>query len=497
MFHKKNLIIIGILLLLVFAGAVWLVGIGIDRTANRMHSSMVEEVGRYRADLIALDFGKMVGLSTSVQEYLKENPDNEPGLQTLLKGLVKLDPKITRIWYRKEGGEVIAIDTSGIMQPEPVLQTTLLALVRGTNSRSESSLYHHDGILYWTIFWKSPNTTYGFDVSLPALHTYFAGMSPAVRSYAYVLNKDGILIVHPDENRIGRWLANDDDKKSLNEALRNNKITHQTGFSQYLLLPVERVYYPVTVGKEKWVVVINVPDLITQEEMDSFHRYTSMIVVLTVLIFSILLAYSQYKWRKEYDRRRQLEQETLQLNLQQLKNQVNPHFLFNSLNSLSALIGTEPALAREFVLNLSKIYRYVLEKRNESLVPVHEEITFIRHYFFLQKIRFQEHLHLDIDDTLQHEQRMIPLMSLQMLIENAVKHNEITRQHPLYIRIYPDGDTLVVENTYRPRHDVSNDSLGIGFDHIRQIYTYCSDRKFTWQAEATTFKCFLPLIRHE
>lgn len=495
MFHRKNLLFIGLLLLVVFAAAVWMVGIGIDRTANRMHSSMIEEVGRYRADLIAMDFEKLIGLSASVEEYVKENPDDDPGLQTLFKGLVKLDAKITRVWYQKGDRGVVCVDSGGVFRPEPVLRTTLENLVRGMIGRSQSKLYHHDGILYWTVFWHSGEFSYGFDVSLPGLHSYFAGMSPAVRSYAYVLNKDGILIVHPDEMRIGRWLANDDDKVHWSEAVRHGKILHQAAFSQYLLLPVERVYYPVNIGKEKWVVVVNVPDLVTQEEMDDFHGYTSMIVVLTVLIFSILLAYSQYKWRKEYDRRRQLEQETLQLNLQQLKNQINPHFLFNSLNSLSALIGSEPALAKEFVLNLSKIYRYVLEKRNESLVPVQEEIAFIRHYYFLQKIRFQEHLQLEIDDSLQHEERMIPLMSLQLLIENAVKHNEITRQHPLFIRIYADGDMLVVENSYQPRKDVSGDSLGIGFDHICQIYAYCSDRKFTWRVEEGRFRCLLPLLR--
>ena len=148
---------------------------------------------------------------------------------------------------------------------------------------------------------------------------------------------------------------------------------------------MERIFYPITVGNEKWVVIINVPDLITEKEMGEFHRYTIFIVIMTVILFSLLLAISQYQWRKEYDRRKKLEQETIQLNLQELKNQVNPHFLFNSLNSLNAMIGENPALAKEFVLKLSKIYRYVLEKRKENFVPVREEIVLIRHYYFLQK----------------------------------------------------------------------------------------------------------------
>lgn len=494
MFHRKNLVFIGVLLLLIFTVAVWLVGIGIDRTANRMHSSMMEEVGKYRAELIALDFQKTVELAASIQEYVENNPDNEKGLQALLKGLVRLDSKLTRIWYQKGDREFVCIDSLGVIGRDAVLLTTLEKISRGVSDRNQSCLYHSDGILYWTVYRKYGDITFGLDVSLPGLHTYFAGKSPTVKSYAYVLNKDGILIAHPDESRIGRYLANEDDEGQFEETVKSNRILHYAGFSQYLLLPVERVYYPIVVGNEKWVIVVNVPQLVTEEEMQAFHRYTLTIVLLTVLSFIILLAYSQYKWRKEYNRRRQLEQETLQLNLQQLKNQINPHFLFNSLNSLSALIGSEPALAKEFVLKLSRIYRHVLEKRNENLVPVREEVVFVRYYYFLQKVRFQEQLILEIDADVEKEERTIPLMSMQLLIENAIKHNEITRQYPLSIRIYMEEDNLVVTNTYRPRPDASEDSLGIGFENIRKIYAYCSDKQFTYRIEGGVYVCRLPLI---
>lgn len=494
MFHKRNLVFIGLLLLLIFAVAVWLIGIGIDKAANRMHDSMVEEVGKYRADLIALDFQKTVEMVNSIQEYLEQNPDNEKGLQNLLRGLVRLDPKVTRIWYRNKEQKYVCIDSVGILQRDRVLEHTLENIIAKVNNPRNSSLYYGDGVLYWTLIRQFQGIVFGLDVSLPDLHAYFAGMSPNVRSYAYVLNRDGILIVHPDENRLGQKLIEPSGLKQFNEAVTRNQIVFSAGFSQYLLLPVKRVFYPVSVGYEKWIVVVNVPDLVTQEEMDSFHRYTLIIVILTVLLFSILLAWSQYRWRKEYDRRRQLEKETLQLNLQQLKNQINPHFLFNSLNSLNALIGNDPALAKEFVLNLSRIYRYVLEKRNDSLVAVREEVAFIRHYYFLQKIRFREQLELNIEEGLDKQERMIPLMSLQLLIENAIKHNEITRKNPLIIRIYLINDQLIIENSYHPRADSSNDSMGIGLDNIRQIYLYCSDKQFENKVEGDKFICILPLL---
>ena len=148
--------------------------------------------------------------------------------------------------------------------------------------------------------------------------------------------------------------------------------------------------------------------------MADFHRYALWIVVFTVVIFIVLLAYSQRRWRKEYDLRQKAEQEA-----------INPHFLFNALNSLSALITTDPGVARKFILEMSKVYRYVLEKRKENLSKLEEEVEFIRHYYFLQKIRFGEQLNLHLADNLTTVNGRIPAMSLQLIFENALKYNDI------------------------------------------------------------------------
>ena len=272
-----------------------------------------------------------------------------------------------------------------------------------------------------------------------------------------------------------------------------------TGIDAYLLNGDElRMYYrgghPISVGEENWVVVFQLPDWMVQEEMIGFFRYALTIVVCIVLLFSVLLVYSRFRWRKEYEKRQKLEQEALQLDLQQLKNQINPHFLFNSLNSLSALISTDSRLAKAFVLHLSKIYRYVLEKKGVSLVAVAEEMKFIHHYYFLQQIRFRDQLQLQIEKRLEQEERQIPVMSLQMLVENAIKHNEITHEHPLKIRIYGQLSELIVENEYNPRLDATEHSFGVGFENIRKIYEYCSDKQFHYLIKEGKFICILPLI---
>ena len=230
------------------------------------------------------------------------------------------------------------------------------------------------------------------------------------------------------------------------------------------------------------------------EEVIGFIHYALIIVVCIVLLFSVSLVYSRFQWQKEREKSQYLEQEALLLDLHQLKNQINPHFLFNSLNSLSALISTDPQLAKEFVLHLSKIYRYVLEQNGASLVAVSEEIAFIRHYYFLQQIRFRDELQLQIGEGLEFEERKIPVMSLQMLVENALKHNEITYEHPLTIRIYRQTEELIVENDFWPRLDTKVHSFGVGFDNIRKIYGYCSDRQFKYHIKEGKFICSLPML---
>lgn len=486
MFHRKNLIIIGLLLLLVFTGAVWLVGIQIDRTAGRMHRAMVQEVGKYRSELIRQDFRRTEELGEQVRVFLEKKGYDKKGLAELLEGLVKMDDKITRAWFvarrdcivcTKEAGAKVTIGGDTIQ------------------SRNGSGLYKDHRGEYWSLRGHCQGVNYGFDINLADLHDYFAGVVPAKRNYIYILNEAGIYITYPDEKRVGAQLTDSGELERLKSVIRDDQEQQVAGFSNYLLLPVDKVYYPIRVGTEKWVVVVNVLQLDNQEAMDYFHRYALLIVVITVLIFSILLGISQYKWRKEYDLRRKVEQEALQLNLQQLKNQLNPHFLFNAFHSLSALITTDPALAEEFVLKLSKVYRYVLEKRNETLASVKEELDFTRHYYFLQKIRFGKQLLLDIGDDVKNIDGMIPAMSLQLLLENAIKHNEITRLHPLHIKIYLAAGDLVVENSYCPRSGESEDSMGIGLENIQKIYAYYSQENFHYVVENNLFICKLPILK--
>lgn len=165
----------------------------------------------------------------------------------------------------------------------------------------------------------------------------------------------------------------------------------------------------------------------------------------------------------------QLERDHLASQLDSLRNQVNPHFLFNSLNTLAYLIPEEPEKAVRFVQQLSRVYRYVLEHRDEKITALHDELDFLKSYNFLLKERFGDNLRIEIHDLKQEMQAGIVPLTLQMLFENAIKHNVISKEKPLLIEVFSEADHLVVRNTLQRKNQVMH-STGVGLENIRQRY---------------------------
>ena len=145
-----------------------------------------------------------------------------------------------------------------------------------------------------------------------------------------------------------------------------------------------------------------------------------------------------------------MREEKLIFQYETLKNQVNPHFLFNSLNTLSSLVSSDAQLSEKFIAKFSLIYRYILENRDKDLVPLSKEVDFIRDYFFLQKIRDNGKIALDIKINDLDSYEILPI-SLQLLIENALKHNAATKDNPLKIKVRREEDFIIVENSLEPK----------------------------------------------
>jgi sensor histidine kinase YesM len=193
-----------------------------------------------------------------------------------------------------------------------------------------------------------------------------------------------------------------------------------------------------------------------------------------------------------------LQKENLQSQFEVLKQQVNPHFLFNSLNVLTSLIKVEPDLAEAFTEKLSKVYRYVLENKEKDLVTLDTELDFLKAYLFLIDIRFSGKIKVDIRiDKAYHDYMILPI-AVQMLIENAIKHNTYSKNQPLQIDMFVDSDNkLVVSNNLNIR-ETKMISTGVGIENIRRRYGLISDKQPEFHKSEGQFIARLPLMRgHE
>ncbi|NNC69654.1 MAG: histidine kinase [Flavobacteriaceae bacterium] len=176
-----------------------------------------------------------------------------------------------------------------------------------------------------------------------------------------------------------------------------------------------------------------------------------------------------------------------------LKNQLDPHFLFNSLNVLTSLIDEDPNNAQKFTTSLSKVYRYVLEQKNKDLVTVEDELNFARTYMSLLKNRFEDSIIFEIPDNVSNPDAKVVPLSLQLLLENAVKHNTVAANKPLHIKIYETENSLVVENNLQPKQVVKKSS-GVGLANIVQRYALLTKREMTIEETSKKFRVSIPML---
>lgn len=212
-----------------------------------------------------------------------------------------------------------------------------------------------------------------------------------------------------------------------------------------------------------------------------------------VLSFIFVSRSFLFEWRKAAIEAERLKTEHYAIQFQSLKEQLNPHFLFNSLNVLSNLVYENPDTASQFIRQLSRLYRYVLDVQQEELVPVEKEIEFAENYLALQKIRFEESLSYSIQVS-ENLKGYIPSLSLQLLLENAIKHNVVSNANPLLIEISEEFGKLVVKNSLQLRTSSLEDSSGIGLSNIKKRYALLSDEQIAISQVNGQFTVTLPVL---
>lgn len=230
--------------------------------------------------------------------------------------------------------------------------------------------------------------------------------------------------------------------------------------------------------------------------MRSYWVNTLIPFLFTVPVFAIYEGrYLYHQWWTTYYEAEQLKKENLQSQLDSLKAQINPHFLFNSLSTLSSLVNEDPKRAEWFIDELASVYRYLLQTNEQSLTTLEQEVQFCVAYFNLLKTRFGQGIELELTIDEQHYTFLLPPLTLQLLIENAVKHNVISPTHPLIIRIYTDEvNNLYVLNTlHKKQHVVPSNQTGL--NNIAQKFRLLNQPEVVVRQTPECFQVMIPLIK--
>jgi sensor histidine kinase YesM len=271
----------------------------------------------------------------------------------------------------------------------------------------------------------------------------------------------------------------------------------------WLKYPVKRLIYQILVlfvfagmimflGLAIWLMISEDLDfpaaialIMPSMKVVYIFMFLSLVLGNTVLFFK--------NWKEAAIQQEELKRAHLALQYQSLKDQVRPHFLFNSLSSLATLIHTDAEKATHFVHKLSDVYRYVLEQRENELVPLKEELKFLDDYLYLQKIRFGDSLLIHNDLKIDTSRMVIPL-SLQLLVENAIKHNEVSSEFPLQVDILStEKGHVIIRNKLRKKEQTEH-SLGMGLENLRKQVAFFSKESLLVEEKENYFIVRMPTL---
>jgi two-component sensor histidine kinase len=229
---------------------------------------------------------------------------------------------------------------------------------------------------------------------------------------------------------------------------------------------------------------------------DIIIHSNSAALFCTIMVIAVYESiYFMNQLRQSVQETEKLKRESLKAQLDALRTQVNPHFLFNNLNTLSAIIPEDPKRAVAFVQQLSKVYRHILEVQDEQSIPLKDELEVMKAYAFLLQTRFGDNLDITInvpDEKLK--KRIVPL-SLQILMENAIKHNIVSSDKPLKVDVFAENGRLVVSNNLQKKNQM-NESTGIGLENIRNRCKLLGNGEVIVTENGTNFIVSIPLIEN-
>ena len=223
----------------------------------------------------------------------------------------------------------------------------------------------------------------------------------------------------------------------------------------------------------------------------NYYIFGLVVTLFVSLIFHAIFFYKALTEKKVTEQ--QIVAKTETAKYESLKSQIDPHFLFNSLNVLTSLIGENPKMAEKFTTKLSKVYRYVLEQKNKDLIDLDEELLFAKTYMELLKMRFEDAVIFEIPEKASSSDLKIIPLSLQLLLENTIKHNVVSEENPLTVKIIEENGYLIITNNYSPK-TILEKGTKVGLNNIIDRYNLITLKKVSIEKTGETFTVKLPLL---
>ena len=287
------------------------------------------------------------------------------------------------------------------------------------------------------------------------------------------------------------WLVAKQKKKQTTKGLDLGTSLNIMLVNMLIVVPVAAIIYYIGIFVLDDICQIRPDNKWLQFRIDFFR---AVLIAFAVIAFNLF--YHAMRQRKELENEMELMQkEIVTSKYKSLKSQISPHFLFNSLNTLTSLMYEDRDLASDFVSRLASSYRYILDNREEDLVSLDKELSFLDSFIFMMNVRHEQALKISTDIHERSEHYLIPTLSLQMLVENALKHNYYSKEKPLEIKIYTVGTIgIVVENNLQLR-ELKEDSTKLGLNNIKKRYSFYTNQEVTVEANSRVFKVTMPLLR--
>lgn len=435
---------------------------------------------------------------------------SKKGIIKMLDYMADMDTVIIRAWYCAPEGEFL-------VKGENNLSLDYKKLWEKLNKKKSSFVEqftgkvagNNIGFIRQAVPFRTAEDRLGYigiDISLKGFHDIIASFSELRSGYITIISDKDIFVLHPDEKMIGKTVRKK-DKDNKQKALALGKSFSAEVYSDFLKIDVYRYYTPITIGDKKWLITANVPNIGFKEYVARTSKILLFIALGALFSFIAIILFGILRWRKEFVQRKEAEHQNLSLQLrneqqkkitiatelENLKSGLNPHFLFNSLTTLKILVNKDANMSKDFAISLANLYRYLLDHENENTVSLRTELEFANDYIYLQKIRFKDGILVEMNIPDNCMDMLIPPVSVQILIENCIKHNVVSMSTPLNIYIYTKHGFLVVENNFNPRHSVES-STGKGQENLCLRYSFLTNKKCEFYIEDDKYIARIPLL---